>query len=73
MRKALFPLAIALFLLPGAGAQEQVQPRLAATLRWSEAYSVGKPHGGSGLRVTGLEVAKWQARSRLITWKGCGL
>ncbi len=53
------------FLTPPARARERRDPPplLAASLLWSETFSVGTAHGGSGLRVTSLEKPSWTALS----------
>ncbi len=42
-------------------ARDRGERVLAATLLWSEAFSVGQVHGGSGLRVTSPWARKWKA------------
>ncbi len=67
MKKAFFSLAGLLSLLPVLPARESASPglRLAATLLWSESYTVGTAHGRSGLWISPLDREEW----RTPAWK----
>ena len=57
------PLALLVLPLLPHSAPAQTPDRLAASLLWSDAYTVGRAHEGSGLRVTTLDRPAWRARS----------